>query len=421
MCKLCQNFNLAHMNNEVSTAIIQDTRRVKKDGTFPVKLRVTYQRKRKYYPRMNLTEEEFKKVMGEKPRGEAKQISNILQTFEVKARRIIDKMEVFSFQAFERQFLNDTPAENKQDVFAALDRYIEELQREGKAGTANSYLCTLRSLKSYKRKLTFAEITPELLKDYEKWMISKGKSTTTVGIYLRQLRAIFNEAIAAGNVSKELYPFGRRRYQIPAGRNTKKALSIKDVSKLFSHTPSTPSEGRYFALWKFSYLCNGMNIKDVLRLKYRNIQGDNIIFVREKTKNTTRSNSKTIQVYFRPEAKSIVEQLGAEPIEPDNFIFPYLWKGIDPKRELEIKRQVIKNVNKYARRIGEKLRIEKDITTYTARHSYATILKHSNASIEYISESLGHSDLRTTESYLDSFEDDVRREYSDMLVNFGDE
>ena len=70
------------------------------------------------------------------------------------------------------------------------------------------------------------------------------------------------------------------------------------------------------------------------------------------------------------------------------------------------------------KRIGVQLGISKPVTTYTARHSFSTVLKRSGVSIEYISESLGHSSLQTTENYLDSFEDDVKRKYADLLTNF---
>jgi site-specific recombinase XerD len=70
------------------------------------------------------------------------------------------------------------------------------------------------------------------------------------------------------------------------------------------------------------------------------------------------------------------------------------------------------------RRVATAIGIDKPVTSYFARHSYATVLKRSGAPMEYISESLGHKDLRTTESYLDSFEDDVKKQYSNALLNF---
>ena len=82
-------------------------------------------------------------------------------------------------------------------------------------------------------------------------------------------------------------------------------------------------------------------------------------------------------------------------------------------------RQTTKNINKHIDDIAKALKITKRVTTYTARHSFATVLKRSGVSTEFISESIGHADLRTTENYLDSFEDDAKVENAKKLLDFG--
>ena len=163
-------------------------------------------------------------------------------------------------------------------------------------------------------------------------------------------------------------------------------------------------------IWLFSYLVNGLNIKDIARLRYKNIEGDKLIFIRSKTERTTRQNQKPIIAVLIEDAKKIVDRWGIKPANPDTpDIFPILTEKISPQREYELIKQFTKNINKWIRRIALKVGVEKDVTTYTARHSFSTILKRSGASTEYISEALGHSNLQTTESYLDSFEDNVKR------------
>jgi integrase/recombinase XerD len=88
------------------------------------------------------------------------------------------------------------------------------------------------------------------------------------------------------------------------------------------------------------------------------------------------------------------------------------------ERERTLIKYFTKFVNRWLKKIADKLGIDKDITTYSARHSFATVLKRSGAPIEFISESLGHSEMSTTQGYLDSFEDDVKREYTKALLNF---
>jgi site-specific recombinase XerD len=80
------------------------------------------------------------------------------------------------------------------------------------------------------------------------------------------------------------------------------------------------------------------------------------------------------------------------------------------------KDQFVKTVNKYMKRIGEDIGYDKPLTTYAARHSFATVLKRSGAPTEFISESLGHKSLQTTEAYFDSFEDPSRRNFMENLI-----
>jgi site-specific recombinase XerD len=86
------------------------------------------------------------------------------------------------------------------------------------------------------------------------------------------------------------------------------------------------------------------------------------------------------------------------------------------ERQKAVIHQVIKMTNKYMKRIGEKLGIEGDLNTYAARHSFATILLQSDAPVAFISQALGHTNLKTTQSYLGSFDDEKTKGYLDALL-----
>lgn len=402
----------------VHTSIMLDTRRVLKDGTYPVKLRITHQRQRKYYlTPHSLTEEDFARTQSAKPKGDFKTLQTKFQAIEQKAIDVIDKMPAFSFDAFEKKFLSTRAAD---DVFSAFEDQISRLTDEGRAGTADAYGCAHKSLLAYteKKVLPYPAVTPEFLRSYEGWMVGKGKSLTTVGIYLRSLRAILNAAIAAGEAPAELYPFGKRKYQIPAGRNVKKALTLSDIEKIFKYEPAHENEARGRDLFIFSYLCNGINVKDMARLRYRNLDREKISFIRAKTERTSRQNLKPVIVVLTPEVEQIIDRWGTSPRRPDAYVFPLLTEGLTPAQELAKVRQATKTINKYIKRVAAAVGIEKAVSTYTARHSFSTVLKRSGAPIEYISEALGHSDMKTTESYLDSFEDNVKRQYAAQLTAF---
>jgi integrase/recombinase XerD len=250
-------------------------------------------------------------------------------------------------------------------------------------------------------------------------MIADGKSRTTVGIYLRSLRTIYNQAIDSGLVKKELYPFKKSKFQIPAGENVKKALSLSEIEKIFSYS-SIPGSSMDKAkdFWIFSYLCCGLNLKDICRLRYNQIDGDKIRLVRAKTQLSTKSNQKSLSIYLAPQAKELINKWGVKNAKPTDYVFDILEEGISALRERELIQYFNKLVNTYMKQIGEDLKISKPITSYTARHSYATVLKWKGVSVEYISETLGHKTTQTTQSYLDSFEDEVKSKNSLLLTEF---
>jgi integrase len=404
---------------KATTAITLD-RRAKKDGTRAVQLRITHERKQKYYSLgWSLTPEDFEKCTSGQPRGTHKEYKLRFAEKEKKAIQIIEEMPYFSFGEFKKRMFSKSKA--RKCAFDSFDDYIATLNEAGRISTASSYNSAKESLKKFAPKghLRFTEITTDFLNKYERKMIESGNSVTTVGIYARSLRTVFNNAIADKVVSRECYPFGKHGYQIPAGRNIKKALPLEDIGKIarYQVNPVT-KEGYYRDIWVFSYLCNGINMKDIARLKWKNIDGDTVNFIRSKTERTSKKNLKPINAHLVEIAKKILEKWGNADRNPDEYVFPILEANCSPEREYSLVRQFTKMVNRYVGRIAKACGIEAKVTTYTARHSCATILKRSGASIAYISEALGHKDLKTTESYLGSFEDKQRAEHAKALVAF---
>ncbi len=152
----------------------------------------------------------------------------------------------------------------------------------------------------------------------------------------------------------------------------------------------------------------------MIRLKYSDIIDDEICFVRQKTCKTTK-NIKHIRVPMNDEIKCIIKKWG-NPYNQDSYICPFL-NGIETANEQKVRnKDISKRINKYMKMVAKELGIQDNITAYTARHSYATTLKRSGANIAYISESLGHNDLSTTEHYLANFEREEREKNSQLLA-----
>ncbi|NCT93054.1 MAG: site-specific integrase [Chitinophagaceae bacterium] len=401
----------------ITVKLFHDTRRKKVTGTYPVKVRITCDRRSKYYETgVSLTEEEFKRISMKRVPTELLAKKDTLSEAEAKAVHLLKEIKPFNFPVFERRFLQKSY--DGSFVETVFNEVIDRFNREDRVSTAENYKLSLRKLLKFKPRLRFEDVDAAFLYKFEEWMLEQGNSITTVGIYTRSLRAIFNEAIERNLISKEYYPFSKRRYIVPTGRNVKKALSLADIGKIFYYEPKTPQEEKAKAYWFFSYFANGINMADIARLKFKHISGDFIHFERAKTSRAMRSNPKVISISINDEMRLTMKKWGNWNKAKENYIFPVLEAGLTSPQERERVKDLIWRINKGLKCISDELKLEKPLTTYTARHSFSTVLKRSGASIEFISESLGHSSILTTAHYLDSFEDDMKKKHSESLLGF---
>ncbi|MCK3683967.1 site-specific integrase [Maribellus sp. YY47] len=406
----------------VTTSIVLDTRVQRADETYAVKLRITYKRQQKYYPiGIWLNEEAWQRTQQDNPRKGYKENKLYFNEIEKRAIDIIKQLHPFSFSGFKRKFNQDS--QQQLDTVELFNEYIKKMKDEERFGSAASYSDALTSIQKFlatqkRKKLMVWDITPEWLQGYEDWMKAQKRASSTIGIYLRSLRTIVNIAIENGSISREDYPFGKRKYQIPASQNVKKALTLSDIKKIVEYEPRSRFQERARDIWLLSYLCNGINFKDLALLQNKNLAGNKVIFIRSKTENSTKQELKPVTIIQTEEIKNIIAKWRADTKDPDDFVFPFISHNDPPEQRHNKIKNITKKINKHMKNIGEVLKLEMKITTYTARHSFATVLKRSGAPIEFISESLGHKDLKTTENYLDSFEDDVKEAYQRKLLDF---
>lgn len=411
----------------VNITLYLDTRRAKANGKYPIKLRVYFNTIAKHYKiGKDATEEEFFNAYeSKKPRKEFLDLKTKLKAILNNAETIAEDINLFSFEKFERDISGNKG--DKWNVYAYYKRYINHLKGQDRVSSYRNYELSEKSIKNFQKSktraedeiLTFNEITPEFLSNYEKWMQMEERSLTTVGIYLRPLRALFNMAIQDGTIKFDAYPFGKRKYQIPAGRKVKKALSKDDLKTLFTYKlekGSYQSKARDF--WFFSYQCNGMNVKDILALRYKDIQGDVIVFNRSKTLNSTKANSKPIMVPVTSYVKRVIKEYGNKDTDKDNFIFSFFTDEMDAFMKYRTTQNFTKFINQHIKDLAKAAGITTDISTYWARHSFTTNAIRSGASLEFIQDSLGHKDMKTTMNYWGGFEESVKRDISEKIMDF---
>ncbi|MEX2336183.1 MAG: site-specific integrase [Fulvivirga sp.] len=229
-----------------------------------------------------------------------KELKLKFNSIEAEAIQVIEKIQPFSFEEFKDRFYRE---HKNTDVIGALELYKESLKSENREGSADTFKCTISSFQKYlstvkKDNLLFNEVTPSFLASYEKWMLKKGTSLNTIGIYLRNLRTVFNKAITEDVVDPGKYPFGKGKYMIPKETKAKTALDRQDLKLLFEYQPQNEMEEWARDIWLFSYLCNGMNLKDIAKLQYKNIDWENsrLTFLRTKTSRSRKHNTKQIIV-----------------------------------------------------------------------------------------------------------------------------
>ena len=147
---------------------------------------------------------------------------------------------------------------------------------------------------------------------YADFLDNEGKKQTTIAIHLRTLRAIINEARRAGLIKESQYPFGRGRYEIQSGAGRKMALTVEQIGQIANYDDGSEATARYRDYWLFLYLCNGINVADFVKLRYRDIVNGEICFVRQKTERTTRVR-KEIRAIITDRMQKIIDRWGTVP------------------------------------------------------------------------------------------------------------
>lgn len=418
--------------SETQVTLYLDTRRKKdKSHKYPVKLRIwhtTTKKAKLYFINEDLTESEFQAAwLSQKVRNEHTKLNKQLKAIVSKAEDVADDLKPFTFEVFESKYFRKSGDEI--NVYAHYDTIIKELTKNEQLATASSYGLSKKSLKDFSKwktgkesaSLTFYDITPKWLSDYEDYMINHmERSETTISIYLRSLRAVFNRAIKeTKDIDFELYPFGEKGeklYSIPTGRKVKKALNSNQLKALFNAVPMTLEQEKAKDFWFFSYGCFGINIKDIVSLKYKDLNQSSFSYYRAKTK-STKAKAVKIDVPMNDYVISIIQKYGNQDKTANNYVFGIL----DHTMSAILRRQRIQAFTRFINQHMKTICNSNDlpiVSTYWARHSFATNSIRNGATMEFMQSMLGHSDMKTTQNYFGGFEDETKKEFANGLMNF---
>lgn len=280
---------------------------------------------------------------------------------------------------------------------------IERFESLGKINSATKHKYALQVLDGYKpTTMALEAIDLDYLKGLELYLRQRGNKDNSIATRFAIFKAIYNKAVKEGKVMVKQNPFTLFQVGSLWAKTRKRAIDKDDIQRLIDLEIADGHTTEYRRLAKdlflFSYFTAGMNFGDIARLRYKDIVKGRVNYSRHKTQ-------KLLSFQLVPMALQILEKYGAAG-HGEDYIFPILnrHEHTTPQQIFNRLHKVLRKVNRELKVLGEMIGLEMPLTTYVARHTYATVLKRSGVSVALISESLGHSDLSTTQIYLDSFE-----------------
>jgi len=425
------------------------------NGEHPIMLRVTKDRKVKYVSLGISVKPEYWNFEEERPKRNCinrEAIEKIISDKETEYKeRILDN------KAVSKEFTAKTLVESVKSPYKPMtvqSLFDEEITFH--KSTDNINYC--KSIEQTKKRLIefnkhldipFSDIDVDFLKKFERWMRNKGLKENTMGIYCRNIRTLYNIAIRKKYVKKDLYPFDEYKCAKLKNKTVKRSLTKMDMKKIIEFGNNYQSNKDYYIgakfekdytkfaidIFSFIYYMAGINFTDVARLTKENIvkirledladdpkidaaSFDNsgnaflhkplipakLVYIRKKTK-------KEIALPFSIESRNIMLKYLSST---NDYLFPILDSSVHKTEQQKFNRihKVLGKVNDTLNNICKELDINIDfsLTTYCGRHTYATAMKRGGTDVSVISETLGHSNVMVTQTYLNSFEDGQIRE-----------
>ena len=314
--------------------------------------------------------------------------------YEKEAIKLKSEGRDYTADGLHEKIQSPTITRTVADIF---NEYIEHLRQEKRTGYMKSVLQVYNSLVKYNGHLNiyFDEIDFRWLREYEIWLKGEGLAVNTIGIRFRTLRAIYNYALTNDWVKAENYPFKKYKVSKLSEETVKRALSKKDINRIFRYSCNGGYDQLAVDIFAFTYYVGGINFADIANLTHSHIINGRLVYKRQKT-------GKLIRIPLPPQAIELINKYKGR-----TYLFP-IYNELHHTEQAKSNRlhKVITKVNNHLKLIGEDLKLPITLTTYVARHSQATVMKKAGVSTALISQIMGHSSERVTQIYLDSFDNE---------------
>lgn len=397
--------NLAIQKFMASVKLMLNKSRALHDGRYPLVFQIIHRRRKKLiYTPYKLFDEEFdadassvRFAAAGHSRREVREMNDYLKVKRQEIAELLGQMEQtrpgFTVDDLVQSY---HCRQDESYLFTYAGRHIATLEQGARHGTAAAYRSTVRSLGEFTDgvDVRFTEIDPHFVRSYRQFLIGRGVSANTVCFYLRNLRSLYNQASADGIPVGPFYPF--RSVPIRIAKTAKRALSRESLQRIARFDLSeSPDLELARDLFLFSYYTRGMSFVDIVHLCKRNISGGTISYFRSKTKQ-----------HLQITVTEPLARLIAKYANDSEYVFPLL-ASCGGEGTYGKYRSALGFINRRLKTIGQLLRLGMPLTTYVARHSWATAAKELGTPVSVISEGLGHTTEKTTQIYLRSFDHTV--------------
>ncbi|WP_298046472.1 site-specific integrase [uncultured Bacteroides sp.] len=374
------------------------------NGTYPLVFQVIHSRRKKLlYTGFRLKEEAFNEAEEKivdgtdatltatditKMNRELRKMKNMIHT---RIRQLERTTEPFTVEDVLAQF---TRANVRQQFYILryIDTQIERKKKLKKEGTAAAYKSTRSSLAKFLdgSDIRMPEIDLRFIRRYEDFLYNNGVAENTVSYYLRNLRTLYNQAVVDGYHPHGEYPFVKA--QTRPAKTVKRALSREDLQTMANLKLEDAPELKFARdLYLFSFYAQGMAFVDIVLLKKSDIYNGVLTYSRHKSK-------QFIRIAVTPQMQELMDKYETE----GKYVFPIIRDN--SSSEYTQYRLALGRINRHLKRIAAMIDVKIPLTTYTARHTWATLARDCGAPVSVISAGLGHTSEEMTRIYLKEFD-----------------
>ncbi len=283
-------------------------------------------------------------------------------------------------------------------VMEYMERQITALNAMNRLGTARNYTRTRNSLRTFLKghDISFTKMNDSLILRYNNWLKQRGVVKNTISFYMRILRALYNKA-NRDKLAKPDNPF--RNVYTGIDKTRKRALDEKSVRKLMKlNLKDSPALALSRDLFMFSYFMRGMSFVDIAYLRKEDYDGLYISYKRQKT-------GQSLNVLVEPCIERIIKRYIALTARTP-YIFPIITSS-DPKEAFRQYQTALGYHNRKLKELALMANLNIPLSSYCARHSWATAARNHHIPVSVIGAAMGHTSEKTTQIYLASLENSV--------------